>query len=61
MDPPLLFVDEPSSGLDSFMAQSVVTSLQDMAKSGRTILCTIHQPPSEVFAMFNRYGLVLSR
>eukprot|EP00117_Sycon_ciliatum_P036739 scpid32794/ scgid27614/ Protein white len=58
MDPPLLFVDEPTSGLDSFMAQSVISSLQDMAREGRTILCTIHQPPSEVFAMFNRLLLL---
>ncbi|XP_062517759.1 protein white-like isoform X2 [Corticium candelabrum] len=51
-NPPLLFVDEPTSGLDSFMAETVVKVLQQMALSGRTILCTIHQPSSEIFEMF---------
>ncbi|XP_067022118.1 protein white-like [Acropora muricata] len=52
-NPPLLFADEPTSGLDSFMAQSVITSLQRLASSGHTIMCTIHQPSSEVYAMFD--------
>ncbi|KAJ7318627.1 ATPase [Desmophyllum pertusum] len=52
-DPPLLFADEPTSGLDSFMAQSLISSLQRLAASGRTIMCTIHQPSSEVYAMFD--------
>ena len=53
-NPPLMFVDEPTSGLDSFMAETVVKVLEDMAHSGRTILCTIHQPSSEIFDMFGR-------
>lgn len=53
-DPPLLFADEPTSGLDSFMAQSLITALQQLAAQGRTIICTIHQPSSQVYAMFNR-------
>lgn len=52
-NPPLLFADEPTSGLDAFMAQSLITSLQRLAASGRTIMCTIHQPSSEVYAMFD--------
>eukprot|EP00116_Pleurobrachia_bachei_P003886 sb/3464148/ len=53
MNPPLLFIDEPTSGLDSFMAQSIVRLIGKLAKANRTILCTIHQPTSEVFAMFD--------
>jgi ABC-type multidrug transport system ATPase subunit len=53
-----LFVDEPTSGLDSFMAETVVKVLQEMACSGRTILCTIHQPASETFNMFARLLLL---
>ena len=53
-DPPLLFADEPTSGLDSFMAESLVSALQQLADQGRTIICTIHQPSSEVYAMFHR-------
>ena len=58
MDPPLLFIDEPTSGLDSFMAESIVTLMGKLAKADRTILCTIHQPTSELFALFDRVCLV---
>lgn len=57
-NPPLLFCDEPTSGLDSFMAQNIVSTLQSMAKKNKTILCTIHQPSSEIFAMFDRLLLL---
>jgi len=52
-DPMILFCDEPTSGLDSFMAQNVIGVLKSMAASGKTIIATIHQPSSEIFAMFN--------
>jgi len=57
-DPPLMFCDEPTSGLDSFMAQNVVENLRDMASRGKTIVATIHQPSSQVFAMFDRVLLM---
>ncbi|XP_062517681.1 protein white-like [Corticium candelabrum] len=57
-NPPLLFVDEPTSGLDSFHAENVVSALRGMSVTGRTILCTIHQPASEVYAMFDRLLLL---
>eukprot|EP01006_Ploeotia_vitrea_P014488 TRINITY_DN39265_c0_g1_i1.p1 TRINITY_DN39265_c0_g1~~TRINITY_DN39265_c0_g1_i1.p1 ORF type:complete len:677 (-),score=33.09 TRINITY_DN39265_c0_g1_i1:156-1883(-) len=59
-DPPLLMLDEPTSGLDSFTAESVVTSLRHLAENGRTVIATIHQPSSEIFAMFDQV-LVLAR
>ncbi|VDK82078.1 unnamed protein product [Litomosoides sigmodontis] len=52
-DPLILFCDEPTSGLDSFMAVQVVNCLKDMAKKGKTIITTIHQPSSQVFNMFD--------
>uniref|UniRef100_A0A6A7G0X1 Protein white n=1 Tax=Hirondellea gigas TaxID=1518452 RepID=A0A6A7G0X1_9CRUS len=57
-NPPLMFCDEPTSGLDSFMAQTMVEAMQKMAQQGRTIICTIHQPSSEVFALFDRVLLM---
>ena len=48
-DPKLLFCDEPTSGLDSHMAASVVDLLHGLAAEGRTVICTIHQPSSQVF------------
>lgn len=54
-NPPLLFTDEVTSGLDSFMALSVVQSLKTMVHMGHTIMCTVHQPSSEVFELFDEY------
>ncbi|KAF8009227.1 hypothetical protein BT93_J0271 [Corymbia citriodora subsp. variegata] len=51
--PHLLFLDEPTSGLDSASAFFIVQTLRNIAHDGRTILFTIHQPSSEVFALFD--------
>ncbi|XP_053383188.1 protein white-like [Mercenaria mercenaria] len=53
-DPPLLFCDEATSGLDSFMAENVVQHLRALTEKGKTVLCTIHQPSSEVFVLFHQ-------
>ena len=53
-NPSLVFLDEPTSGLDSFLAESVVSTLKAMARNGRTLVCTIHQPSSEVYALFDQ-------
>ncbi|CAG7727978.1 unnamed protein product [Allacma fusca] len=57
-DPMILLCDEPTSGLDAFMAQSVVEVMQNMAQHGKSIICTIHQPASEVFEMFDHICLL---
>ncbi|OWZ01492.1 ABC transporter [Phytophthora megakarya] len=57
-NPSILFVDEPTSGLDSFMAETVVMQLQQIARDGRTVIATIHQPSSEVFALFDQLYLL---
>ncbi|RLN52511.1 hypothetical protein BBP00_00009599, partial [Phytophthora kernoviae] len=57
-NPSILFVDEPTSGLDSFMAETVTMQLQQIARDGRTVIATIHQPSSEVFALFDQLYLL---
>ncbi|XP_011149501.1 protein white [Harpegnathos saltator] len=57
-DPPLMFCDEPTSGLDSFMAHQVVSILKALAARGKTIIATLHQPSSELFALFDKILLM---
>ena len=40
------------------MAQNIVEVLKSLAAKGKTVICTIHQPSSEVFAMFDRILLM---
>uniref|UniRef100_A0A6N2L6V1 ABC transporter domain-containing protein n=1 Tax=Salix viminalis TaxID=40686 RepID=A0A6N2L6V1_SALVM len=58
INPSLLFLDEPTSGLDSTTAQRIVSTLWELAKGGRTIVMTIHQPSSRLFYMFDKVLLL---
>ncbi|RLN91243.1 hypothetical protein BBJ28_00016968 [Nothophytophthora sp. Chile5] len=51
--PSMLFLDEPTSGLDAHVAKAIMDGVRKVADTGRTILCTIHQPSSEVFRVFD--------
>jgi ABC-type multidrug transport system ATPase subunit len=57
-DPSLIFLDEPTTGLDSFTASSVCETLKELALSGRTVISTIHQPNSDIFESFDRLMLL---
>ena len=57
-DPQLIFLDEPTTGLDSFTATSVIETLRDLSIAGRTVISTIHQPNSDIFEMFDRLMLM---
>ncbi|CAE6479396.1 unnamed protein product [Rhizoctonia solani] len=54
----LLFLDEPTSGLDSQSAWAIIEFLRSLAEQGQAILCTIHQPSSELFQSFDRLLLL---
>ncbi|GMF63859.1 unnamed protein product [Phytophthora fragariaefolia] len=46
-------MDEPTSGLDARSAKLIMNGVRKIADSGRTIVCTIHQPSTEVFNLFD--------
>ncbi|KAL1197407.1 ABC transporter G family member 15 [Cardamine amara subsp. amara] len=58
--PQILFLDEPTSGLDSASAFFVIQALRNIARDGRTVISSIHQPSSEVFALFDDLFLLSS-
>ncbi|GMF30840.1 unnamed protein product [Phytophthora lilii] len=51
--PSVLFLDEPTSGLDAHSSKLIMDGVRKVADSGRTIVCTIHQPSSDVFFLFD--------
>lgn len=50
----LLFLDEPTSGLDSQSAFSIVRFLRKLCAAGQAIVCTIHQPSSDLIQEFDK-------
>ncbi|CAD6499719.1 BgTH12-03827 [Blumeria graminis f. sp. triticale] len=57
--PSILFLDEPTSGLDAYNAFNVVECLVTLAKTyKRTVIFTIHQPRSNIVALFDRLLLL---
>ncbi|KAF9425233.1 hypothetical protein BGZ94_007721, partial [Podila epigama] len=57
--PSILFLDEPTSGLDSYNAYNVIECLVTLARTyNRTVICTIHQPRSNIFALFDQLVLL---
>uniref|UniRef100_A0A671E6W7 Broad substrate specificity ATP-binding cassette transporter ABCG2 n=1 Tax=Rhinolophus ferrumequinum TaxID=59479 RepID=A0A671E6W7_RHIFE len=59
-DPSILFLDEPTTGLDSSSANAVLLLLKRMSKQGRTIIFSIHQPRYSIFKLFDSLTLLAS-
>lgn len=59
-NPSVLFLDEPTTGLDATSAFQLVRTLKALAQKGRTVITTIHQPRSEIWNLFDNL-IVLSK
>ncbi|KAJ8600035.1 hypothetical protein CTAYLR_001898 [Chrysophaeum taylorii] len=59
LDPSLLLADESTSGLDAASASRVFGLLAQMAKMGRTVVASLHQPSDAMFAKFDKLGLLV--
>lgn len=51
--PNLLFLDEPTTGLDSTTALSVMQQVQSLKSRGITIVSTIHSPSAKILDLFD--------
>lgn len=55
----ILMLDEPTTGLDSTTAESVMSCLRDLArKKNMIIIATIHQPNSNITSLFDDFMLM---
>ena len=52
-NPSIIFMDEPTSGLDARAAAVVMRAVKNVVVTGRTIVCTIHQPSIDIFEAFD--------
>ena len=50
---PLLILDEPTTGLDSFNSLTLIRLLHRIAKGGRAVIVTVHQPRTDIFSLFD--------
>ncbi|XP_065878338.1 pleiotropic drug resistance protein 1-like isoform X2 [Euphorbia lathyris] len=57
-NPSVIFMDEPTSGLDARAAAIVMRTVRNTVDTGRTVVCTIHQPSIDIFDAFDELLLL---
>ncbi|KAL3726503.1 hypothetical protein ACJRO7_031405 [Eucalyptus globulus] len=57
-NPSIIFMDEPTSGLDARAAAIVMRTVRNTVDTGRTVVCTIHQPSIDIFEAFDELFLL---
>lgn len=56
--PAIMFLDEPTTGLDSSISLEVMSAVRNLADQNRTVICTIHQPSIATFNLFDKLLLL---
>uniref|UniRef100_A0A3B5LC41 ABC transporter domain-containing protein n=1 Tax=Xiphophorus couchianus TaxID=32473 RepID=A0A3B5LC41_9TELE len=56
--PSLLFLDEPTTGLDSNTANCITGLLHKLSRRGKTVIFSIHQPRYSIFKQFDHLTLM---
>eukprot|EP01039_Chlorochromonas_danica_P022357 gene22357-biopygen7853 len=57
-NPSVLFLYEPTTGLYSTAALALIKNIRAIAMSGRSVVCTIHQPSTAIFNSFDQLLLL---
>ncbi|KAI1746956.1 hypothetical protein F4782DRAFT_468209 [Xylaria castorea] len=57
-NPSVLFLDEPTTGLDATSAYQLVRTLKELARKGRTIITTLHVPRTAIWALMDNLVLL---
>ncbi|XP_017798137.1 PREDICTED: ATP-binding cassette sub-family G member 1-like [Habropoda laboriosa] len=59
-NPPVIFLDEPTTGLDEISASQCVELLKQLAQLGRTVICSLHTPSASIFGKFDHIYVLSS-
>lgn len=57
-DPPIVFCDEPTTGLDGYNALRIIEILNDLAKMAKIVIISLHQPSSDIIRYLNHILLL---
>ncbi|XP_043581092.1 ATP-binding cassette sub-family G member 1-like isoform X1 [Bombus pyrosoma] len=57
-NPPVVFLDEPTTGLDEISAAQCTDLLKSLVRLGRTIICSLHTPSASIFAKFDHIYVI---
>uniref|UniRef100_K4A4V9 ABC transporter domain-containing protein n=1 Tax=Setaria italica TaxID=4555 RepID=K4A4V9_SETIT len=57
-NPSIILMDEPTTGLDARSAAIVIRAVKNISEKGRTVVCTIHQPSTDIFEAFDELILM---
>ncbi|KAM3171510.1 hypothetical protein ACTXT7_016480 [Hymenolepis weldensis] len=52
-DPSVIFLDEPTTGLDTYTASKLMKLLKRLTAEGKTIIASVHQPNWSIYKLFD--------